>query len=121
VISHVVLIKPRADLTSEESRAFVAAFERAILEIPTVRAVRFGHRVRHGAAYESLGPDMADYIAVIDFENLDGLRTYLAHPAHIRLGELFYRSLDAGMVYDFEIGSLELLHKLVQDGHRDKR
>src|SRR6478736_7563198 len=77
VISHVVLIKPRADLTSEESRAFVAAFERAILEIPTVRAVRIGHRIRHGAAYESLGPDMADYIAVIDFENLDGLQAYL--------------------------------------------
>jgi hypothetical protein len=121
VISHVVLIKPRPDLTSEESRAFVAAFERAILEIPTVRGVRIGRRVRHGAAYESLGPDMADYIAVVDFETLDGLQAYLAHPAHVPLGELFYSSLDGGMVYDFEIGNFELLWKVVQAGDREKR
>ena len=57
-------MKARPDLTSEESRALVAAFERAIKEIPTVRAVRIGHRARHGASYESLGPDAADYIAM---------------------------------------------------------
>jgi hypothetical protein len=106
-------MKARADLTSEESRALVAAFERAVLAIPTVRAVRIGQRVRHGASYESLGPDVADYIAMIDFDNLDGLQAYLAHPAHVRLGELFYSCLNAGMVYDYEIGSLELLSKLV--------
>jgi len=114
-------MKARTDLTSEESRAFVSAFERAIKEIPTVRAVRIGHRVRHGASYESLGPDAADYIAMIDFDNLDGLQAYLAHPAHVRLGELFYSCLSAGMVYDYEVGSLELLSKLVQDGERQKR
>lgn len=113
-------MKARDDLTLEESRAFVAAFERAVLEIPTVRAVRIGQRVRHGASYESLGPDIADYIAVIDFENLAGLQTYLAHPAHVRLGELFYSCLNAGMVYDYEIGSLELLWNLVQQGERRK-
>jgi len=49
------------------------------------------------------------------------LQAYLAHPAHVRLGELFYSCLSAGMVYDYEVGSLELLSKLVQDGERQKR
>ena len=114
-------MKARSDLTPEESRAFVAAFERAIVEIPTVRAVRIGQRVRHGAEYESLGPDTADYIAIIDFDDLDGLRSYLAHPEHVRLGELFYSCLNAGMVYDYEIGGLEQLSNLVQDAERQKR
>jgi hypothetical protein len=98
-------MKARTDLTPEESRAFVAAFERAINEIPTVRTVRIGQRVRH----------------IIDFDNLDGLQAYLAHPAHVELGELFYSCLSAGMVYDYEVGSLELLSKVMEEGERPKR
>jgi hypothetical protein len=108
MISHVVLMKPRADLSAADRRRFLAAFQRALAEIPSVRGVRIGRRIRHGANYEGLSPDTADYIAVIDFEDLDGLRAYLAHPAHEELGAHFYQSLSSGMAYDFEVGEIEI-------------
>jgi hypothetical protein len=103
VISHVVLMKPRADLSAADRQAFVAAFERALRDIPSVRSVRIGRRVVHGAAYEALSPDAGDYLAVIDFDDLAGLQEYLRHPAHVELGARFYQALSAALVYDYEI------------------
>jgi hypothetical protein len=109
MISHVVLMKPRRDLSMADRGAFVDAFERAIREIPSVRAVRVGWRVTHGAGYEMSAPDAADYIAIIDFEDLDGLQTYLRHSAHEELGVRFGHSISSAMVYDFEVGGIEAL------------
>lgn len=109
MISHVVLMKPRADLGPEERRALAAAFEHAVTVIPSVRAVRVGRRVTHGAGYEQGVPDTGDFLAVIDFEDLDGLQAYLRHPEHEALGRLFRQSLSAALIFDFEIGGLELL------------
>ena len=107
MVSHVVLMKPRADLTAAERDALLAAFERAIREIPTVRGVRVGRRVIHGAGYEARVPDAADYFVVLDFDDLDGLQTYLRHPAHEDLGARFNQSLSSALIYDFEAGGLE--------------
>jgi len=109
MVSHIVLMKPRADLTPAERQAFVAAFERAIREIPSVRHVRVGRRIVHGGAYEARMPDAADYVAVIDFDDLAGLQAYLRHPAHDALGTLFYEALSSGLAYDFEVGGLDEL------------
>jgi hypothetical protein len=109
VISHVVLFKPRPDLSDADRRALAAAFERAVREIPTVRSVRFGQRVTHGAGYEAGAPDSADYIAMIDFDDLAGLQAYLRHPAHEELGARFGESLSSALVYDFEVGGIEEL------------
>jgi hypothetical protein len=103
MVSHVVLLKPRADLSPSERASFVDAFEQAIRNIPTVRAVRVGTRVRHGAGYEVTSPDNADYIATIDFDDLEGLQTYLRHPAHAPIGQLFGKSLSSALVYDFQM------------------
>jgi hypothetical protein len=111
VISHVVLMKPRAGLSVADRGAFVAAFERALREIPSVRGVRVGRRVLHGAAYEAISPDAGDYLAVIDFDDLAGLQTYLTHPAHEELGARFYLALSSAMVYDYDITGLEGLRK----------
>jgi Stress responsive A/B Barrel Domain len=101
-VLHVVLMKPRPDLTASARAALVDAFERAVREIPTVRDVRIGRRVFHGAGYEATAPDAADYLAMIDFDDLAGLETYLRHPAHEQLGARFGESLSA-VVYDFEV------------------
>ena len=107
MVSHVVLMKPRADLTDAERDALLAAFDRAIREIPSVRDVRVGRRVVHGAGYEARVPDAADYLVVLDFEDLDGLQAYLRHPAHEELGARFNQSLSSALIYDFEMGGLE--------------
>jgi hypothetical protein len=112
MVSHVVLMKPRADLPAADAQALMAAFERAIHEIPTVRGVRVGQRVLHGAAYEQTAPDSADYLIVIDFDDLAGLQEYLRHPAHADLGARFGQCLSAALVYDFDAGGMEKLRGL---------
>ena len=109
MLTHIVLMKPRADLSADGRLALVAAFERAIRDIPTVRGVRIGRRVTHGAGYEQTSPDAADYLAAIDFDDLAGLQAYLRHPAHDELGARFGQSLSAALVYDFEVGGVEEL------------
>lgn len=108
MVTHIVLMKPRADLTPADRQAFIDAFDRAMREIPTVRGVRIGRRVAHGASYEQSTPDM-DHLALIDFEDLAGLQAYLRHPAHAELGARFGQSLSAAWVYDFEAGGIEML------------
>ena len=66
----------------------------------------------HGAGYETRTPDSADCIVIIDFDDLEGLRTYLRHPAHDELGARFHESLSSALVYDFEVGGMEALEKL---------
>lgn len=113
IVSHIVLMKPRPDLSAADRRALVDAFDRAIREIPAVRDVRVGRRVMHGAGYEQAVPDAADYLIVIDFDDLDGLQAYLRHPAHEELGARFNQSLSSALVYDFEVGGIEELSRLV--------
>src|SRR3954447_12731273 len=109
IVSHIVLMKPRADLSLSARAALVDAFERAVRGIPPVRTVRIGRRLRHGAGYEPTAPDVADFVAMIEFDDLAGLQTYLRHPAHEQLGARFGESLTAAFVYDFELGSINAL------------
>lgn len=112
--SHIVLMKPRADLTPAERRAFAGAFERAVREIPSIRHVRVGTRIVHGAGYEAQTPDVAEFVAIIDFDDLEGLQAYLRHPAHEQLGTMFYESLSSGWAFDFEVGGVEDLARILK-------
>ena len=107
MVWHLVLMKPRPDLSLEDRRALLDAFDRACRDIPTVRDVRVGSRFTFGAGYEAGAPDAADYLIAIAFDDRDGLQAYLRHPAHQELGERFGRSLSSVMVYDFEETTLE--------------
>ena len=112
VVTHLALLKPRRDLSPDDRQRLIRAFERAIREIPTVRDVRIGRRIVHGAGYEQTAPDTADYLVVIDFNDLAGLQTYLQHPAHDELGERFNQSLSSAVVYDFEAGGMDMLESV---------
>jgi len=108
MVTHLVLMKPRADLSAADREAFVAAFERAVREIPGIGEVRIGRRVTFGAGYEAQTPDM-EFAATIDFDDLAALQAYLRHPAHAELGARFGQSLSGALVYDFEVGGIEAL------------
>ena len=115
MLLHTVLVKPRPDLSARDRDAFVRAFKAALTEIPSVQGVRLGTRIRHGAGYERDMPDVADFMAMIEFEDLAGLRAYLSHPAHHALGEAFGQSLSGALVYDFDAAEgLGLLDSLVR-------
>ena len=113
MVWHLVLMKPRADLAAADAAALIEALKRAVREIPAVRELRLGRRIMHGAEYEKVAPDSADFMVSIGFDDLAALQTYLRHPAHEELAARFYRSLSSALVYDFEAGGTEELEKLV--------
>ena len=114
MIAHLVLLKPRPDLSRSDRDGLASAFEHAVRTIPTVREVRVGRRVMHGAGYEQAMPDAADFVAMLQFDDLAGLQTYLAHPAHAELGARFGASLASSLVFDFEVGDLSILAALLR-------
>jgi hypothetical protein len=107
MVWHLVLMKPRADLSPADREALLDAFKRATKEIPTVRDVRIGRRVKHDAGYERAAPDTADFMISIGFDDVEGLQAYLRHPAHEHLAARFYQSLSSALIYDFEIVGID--------------
>jgi len=101
VTLHVVLFTPRPDVTDTERHTFGEALGLALTSIPSVRGYRVGRRVRTGAAYDALPGDF-EFCAVIEFDDLDGLREYLGHPAHAELGRLFYATSGDAFAGDYE-------------------
>jgi hypothetical protein len=101
VIAHVVLFQPRTDLEPDTRDALVAAFERALREIPSIRRARVGRRVTHGRPYEALMQVSYEYAAVLEFDDLAGVKSYLEHPAHERLATEFFKAFEHALMYDF--------------------
>jgi hypothetical protein len=99
---HIVLFRPKPEISESDRAAMFAALNAAAGEIPTVRRFHVGARVTHGAAYEKLMPHDFPFAAIVEFDDLAGLQAYLRHPAHERLGELFYKLQDAALAYDYE-------------------
>ena len=78
------------------------ALTAAATGIPAVRRFHAGSRITHGRPYEAMMRENYPYAAVVEFDDLAGLQTYLNHPQHEKLGALFYQLLESGLVYDYE-------------------
>ena len=104
MIAHIVLFRPRADLTAGERQSLADAFGAALREIPAVRRARVGRRFTHGGGYEQLMRVHYDYAAVLEFDDAAGLLAYLEHPAHHELSERFYSAFEDALIYDYELG-----------------
>ena len=110
MISHMVLFRPKADLSAVERQALVDALEHAVAGIPSIKRARFGKRIllnRQG--YETQMAEHYEYAAIITFDSEADLRAYLDHPAHVNLGRLLFTSADAILAYDFAEVSPETL------------
>ena len=102
MVLHVVLFRPRKDITDADRQAMFAAIDAAAREIPEVRMFHVGRRITHGANYEQFVTENYPFVAVIGFDDLDGLKAYLTHPKHEQLGELFYRLQEAALAFDYD-------------------
>ena len=103
VITHVVLLRPRADLPATERAGLAEALRVAIETIPSIRRARIGRRVRFGRGYEELMRTDYEFVALLDFDDLDGLKAYLDHPAHEALAARFFQVLDDALMYDYDV------------------
>lgn len=103
MIAHVVLFRPRADLSSSARQQLADALGRAVREIPSLRRARVGHRVTVGRQYEQMMRTDFPVAAILEFDDVGGLEAYLDHPAHEQLSALFFASIEETLVYDFEL------------------
>lgn len=107
MVVHIVLFRPRPGISDSDRTVMFSALSAAARDIPTVRRFHIGDRVTHGAAYESMMTHDFPYAAIIEFDDLAGLQTYLRHPQHERLGQLFYTLQEAALAYDYEVRALQ--------------
>ncbi len=116
MITHVVLFRPKADLAAQQRKELIDSLRTALQTIPAIAGARFGRRILLGRAYEQLMTTDYEYAAMLDFENPDGLRQYLDHPAHASLAAAFFVTVQDAMMYDFDLGEgLGALERLSTD------
>ena len=108
MIAHMVLFKAHESLTLEQKRSILEAVVAAVQRCPSVRACRIGRRVRHGMpGYEQAMREDYQFALVLEFDDLQGLKDYLAHPEHEKLGGFFASAASASLAYDYEFVPLE--------------
>ena len=103
MILHVVLFRPRPELEVEARRGLAKAFADAIDGIGSIKRARIGRRRTHGRPYEQLMRENYTHAAILEFDDLEGLRAYLEHPAHTELGSRFFECFEQALMYDFEM------------------
>jgi hypothetical protein len=103
MVIHVVLYRPKPRLEKEVRAALIQTVSMARDEIPQIRRFVVGRRLDQGPSYQ-LGnfPDLP-YAAVLEFSDREGLQGYLSHPQHAQLGRLFNTTVEAGLIYDYEV------------------
>jgi len=104
VIAHIVLLQPRADLTVQQRDEALATLRPAAADVPDIRRFRLGRRVKHGLpGYEQLMPHDFEFALIIEVDDMEALKRYLAAPAHAALGQLFYTATTSALAYDYVI------------------
>jgi hypothetical protein len=103
MIAHVVLFKPRGDVTDNDRSQFIDAIVRARREIPGIRRFHLGRRVMREVSYAQAMPQDFTYAAVIEFDDAAAVQAYLQHPAHDPMGAWFWKVSEATLVYDYEM------------------
>lgn len=104
MLVHLVLFRPRCDLDATARQGVAEALTAASAQIPSVRRVRVGQRVTHGRGYEHLMRANYTHIAMLEFDNLAGLKSYLEHPVHEQLATRFFAAFEEALMYDYEVG-----------------
>ncbi len=104
MIAHVILFSPKPDLSEAERRALLEALVGAAEEIPSIKRFRVGKRVKHWMpGYEQLMREDYEFAAIVEFENIEALKVYLAHPSHAAIGHHFMASASKALAYDYTL------------------
>src|SRR6267142_2113476 len=113
MIAHVVLFRLRPGVSLAERRAIIDSYAVALRDIPTIR------RASVGRAYEEMIRTDMPYVAILEFDDLDGVRAYLDHPAHKEISTRFFAAIADTLIYDFEVeGDAEGLRGMLVDEGR---
>ncbi len=103
MIAHVVLFEPKSSTTMSERDAFIELLRVTFSDIDTVRRSFIGLRQKIGISYEArIGDTAYSYASVVEFDDIDGLKVYLDHPLHVKVGQLFWQHCERTMIVDVD-------------------
>lgn len=102
MIAHVVLFRPKSELTADERQAFVDTLEHALTKIDLIKRVTIGQRTTLGRLYDQTAIDFP-FAAILEFDSEADLRAYLDHPAHVNLGRQFYLAAEQALALDYNV------------------
>ena len=104
MIAHIVLLQPRPDLTEDQRSDALETLKRAAAEVPEIRSLRVGRRVKHGLpGYEQGMTQDYEFALIVEVDDVPALTRYLTAPAHGVLGDLFSTATAAALAYDYEM------------------
>jgi hypothetical protein len=107
VITHIVLLQPRPDLSEQQRNEALETLKHAAANVPEIRSYRLGRRVKHGLpGYEQLMPHDFEFALIIEVDDIAALTRYLKAPAHLALGDLFYSATTAALAYDYQFDEM---------------
>ena len=115
MIAHIVLFRPKAELSPQERDGIGAAFADAVKDIDAIRSVRVGRRILIGRGYEQLMTEDFTHAAILEFDDRAGLQAYLEHPTHTALAARFFAIFDRALMYDYELGDASHVERLTHD------
>jgi hypothetical protein len=108
VIAHVVLFKPKSDVPIDKLRSFAQLLKAVRGEVETIRRAFVGRAVEGLATYrQNIGDTAYEYAAVLEFDDKEGLLTYLNHPKHQELGMMFWELCESTAILDVEARDLD--------------
>ena len=107
MLLHLVMFRPKPDLDGSGRQRLAGALSTAIQQIPSVRRARIGRRVTHGRPYEQFMRVDYTHVAILEFDDVAGLRAYLEHPAHGQLATCFFEAFEEALMYDYEVADGE--------------
>lgn len=113
MIAHVVLFRPKNLLADDARDAFIDAIVTARRAIPSVRRFWVGRRLAGEVPSYRIPTADFPFAAVVEFDDRDGLVAYLRHPAHEALGAALHATVDAALVFDYEIGDAAEARRIV--------
>lgn len=113
MILRVVRFRLRPQVTEAETQEALTSFGNAVKSVPTIRHFHVGTRLDGIPGYkldrtksEKPTPDSAtagEYVAVFQFDNEVGLRTYLNHPAQKQMMEKFLALAETAEAADYKM------------------
>lgn len=107
MITHIVLLRPRPELTEAQRRAALDTLAHAAANVPEIRRFRLGRRVTHGLpGYEQAMTEDYEFAVIIEVDDVEALTRYLKAPAHRALGDLFSTATAAALAYDYNMDEI---------------
>ena len=108
MIVHLVLLRLRVAVKSQELQSFAQSLTAICRALPAVQTAWVGARSDIDPGYSrSFGESTYDYAAILHFADRDGLLEYLRHPLHSEVGRRFWDLSETTVVFEGELFDLK--------------